>query len=484
MFLKVFLKEIHDLNALKSLVLALLLTVVSLLCGYATADEPKPAAGITVSVSKLNDTGITWGGDYPKDINEDCSAEFNPQQIKEFEKLKQLVPNDSIKGDILSQQDCKHGRDATANDSSDGDAGFVYRKVSSKGKILDASAKSWDCTLDEVTGLLWEVKKDMDGIYGNRGLHDGDDLFTWYNPNVTTNGGLLGDWNSESKQCAGYQAGQFSTFCNMEEFAVRANQQGLCGFKDWRVPTLTELVTLVHYGRSNPSIDTGYFPHMDRELLFWSNTPSASAQDAVWALSLQYGLTASMRYTDNYRVVLVRNWTAEAKKSYSQARQLSHSGAGQKQQTCRQENMAATTPTARFKKHDDGTVTDLDTRLMWRVCVEGLKGKDCEKGKALELSWGGALVHVPELNNAGGFAGYKDWRVPNIRELATLLELQCVRPAINLEIFPNMQPGHAWSSSPYHFYTHYSWYVDFDSGQINTIERIKPKQLRLVRGGN
>ncbi len=307
-----FFKKNHDLQT----ALALTLTVASILLSHpSTAEESKTAAGAVAPAGKLNDTGIIWGGDYPKDINADCSAEFNPQQIKEFEKLKQLIPGDPVKGDILSQQDCKHGRDVTANDSRDGAVGFVYHKISSKGKILDAGAKTWDCVLDEVTGLLWEVKKGVDGIYGNRGLHDGDDLFTWYNPNVTTNGGLLGDWNSGSKQCAGYKTGQPATYCNMEEFSVRVNQQGLCGFKDWRVPTLTELVSLTHYGRSYPAIDTNYFPDMQKELYYWSSTPSASARDAAWALFLEHGITVSQRYTDNYRVILVRNWTGEAEKS-------------------------------------------------------------------------------------------------------------------------------------------------------------------------
>src|SRR5688572_25543171 len=119
----------------------------------------------------------------------------------------------------------------------------------------------------------------------------------------------------------------------------------------------------------------------------------------------------------------------------------------QPEQRCFRDNMASTAPSSRFQKHDNGTVTDRETGLMWRACVEGLKGKNCDKGKALELSWGGALSYVPSLNSGEGFAGHKDWRLPNIRELASLLELQCARPAINLEIFPNTHPAHAWSSS-------------------------------------
>lgn len=170
--------------------------------------------------------------------------------------------------------------------------------------------------------------------------------------------------------------------------------------------------------------------------------------------------------------------------SHPEAQQFSLSEAQRPQQRCQRDNMTATTPTTRFQKHDDGTVTDRETGLIWRVCVEGLQGKNCDKGKTLELSWGGALTYVPVLNSGEGFAGHKDWRLPNIRELGTLAELQCARPAINLEIFPNAPSAHVWSSSPYHFYTHYSWYVDFGNGQLTYAERIKPKQIRLVRGGN
>src|SRR5689334_20008766 len=74
-----------------------------------------------------------------------------------------------------------------------------------------------------------------------------------------------------------------------------------------------------------------------------------------------------------------------------QAQQFLHPEAGQAQQLCHRDNMISTTPASRFQKHDDGTVIDRETGLMWRACVEGVKGKNCDKGKALELSWGGAL---------------------------------------------------------------------------------------------
>jgi hypothetical protein len=299
------LTTIYNSSALRYPVVAFTL-IASILCGNSwAADEAKAPT----PTSRLNDTGITWGGNYPKDINQNCRANFNPEQIKEFENLKQLVPDDPKQGDILSYQDCKSGRDITAYDDRDGAAGFVYHKVGSTGKILNASAKSWDCVLDEITGLLWEVKKGTDKAYGNRGLHDSDDEFTWYNPNVYTNGGLLGDWNKGSNQCAGYKVDQPATYCNSGEFASRVNQQGLCGFKDWRVPTMTELTSLTHYGRSDPAVDINYFPHMLMNgQYYWSGTPSAKSPEAVWALTFQFGQMAALRYTETHPIILVRKW--------------------------------------------------------------------------------------------------------------------------------------------------------------------------------
>ena len=153
----------------------------------------------------------------------------------------------------------------------------------------------------------------------------------------------------------------------------------------------------------------------------------------------------------------------------------------QADQYCQTENIPATAPSTHYQPLKDGTIYDNNTGLMWRVCLEGLSGKSCDQGEPLLLSWANALLHVPVLNSDNGFAGYKDWRLPNIRELSTLVELQCANPAINLNAFVNAPSEHVWSSSPYHFYTHYSWYVDFENGAATYDERISKKSIRLVR---
>lgn len=160
---------------------------------------------------------------------------------------------------------------------------------------------------------------------------------------------------------------------------------------------------------------------------------------------------------------------------------LASTSQAQTNQACKTDNITATAPSSRYQQKDDGSIIDTKTGLMWRTCLEGVAGKACDEGEPLALTWAEALVYVPVFNGEGGFAGHTDWRLPNIRELSTLVELQCVGPAINLAIFPNTASTDVWSSSPAYFHTHYSWHVDFNTGAFTYGEREKPKAVRLVR---
>lgn len=154
------------------------------------------------------------------------------------------------------------------------------------------------------------------------------------------------------------------------------------------------------------------------------------------------------------------------------------------EQYCQRENTLASTPDSRFFVQQKGTVTDQKTGLMWKTCLEGISGENCNDGEYYLYNWAVALNYVGTMNELQGFAGFRDWRLPNIRELSTLVELQCVNPAINLALFPNAPAIQTWTSSPYHFYTHYSWLVDFALGAPSYDERIQEKSLRLVRDHN
>ncbi len=73
---------------------------------------------------------------------------------------------------------------------------------------------------------------------------------------------------------------------------------------------------------------------------------------------------------------------------------------------------------------------------MWKQCAEGLSGTTCQTGSAHTFTWANALVYA----EASTFANHADWRLPNVKELSTLVEDCRTSPAINTLRFPNT-PG-------------------------------------------
>jgi hypothetical protein len=191
------------------------------------------------------------------------------------------------------RQDAQYGRDKTRNVAGNGRAGFNYTKLDSRGRVLPASAKSWNCVRDNVTGLVWERKPVGDGIIGNQGLHDADDIYTWYSTDADNNGGDPGDADPGST-CFGYKAGLPATWCNTEAYVNRVNAAGWCAATDWRLPTRKELRGLVDLSSASPgpTINTGYFPDT-QSYEYWSSSSFAwdwdSEDFSTWIVSFDYG---------------------------------------------------------------------------------------------------------------------------------------------------------------------------------------------------
>lgn len=124
-------------------------------------------------------------------------------------------------------------------------------------------------------------------------------------------------------------------------------------------------------------------------------------------------------------------------------------------------------PDSRYVDNNNSTVTDQQTELMWQKCPVGLSGNDCTIGDATPMDWGQALEYSANFNSGAGFAGFSDWRLPNIRELRSLVEVACFSPAINITAFPNTDNNFYWSSSPAPvtlFDNNLTWGVAFGDG--------------------
>lgn len=153
-------------------------------------------------------------------------------------------------------------------------------------------------------------------------------------------------------------------------------------------------------------------------------------------------------------------------------------------QKCKIAKIPASTAAERFTDHGDGTITDSKTGLMWKKCIEGLNGSQCDNGEAKNYTWQQALQRAINLDQNGGFAGHTDWRVPNAKELKSLVEDQCYRPSINLTVFPANSTGLFWTSSPYIDNGQRAWSVYFNFGSLNRNPKGRTYRLRLVRNAD
>lgn len=204
-------------------------------------------------------------------------------------------------------QDGEFGRDAkalagTLTKIGGGVAGFDYSKIAADGSVLaiqnvawdsngsEAAGSQWSCVRDNLTGLIWEVKT------AEVGLRDMNNTYSWYNPDINTNGGIAGMQNGGI--CTG-------SVCDTNAFVQAVNSQSLCGAKDWRLPTRLELMGIANNGRDYPAIDTAYFPNT-KSIRFWTSSPMANDASYAWTGHFSIGGFAGLRKIEGGQIRLVR----------------------------------------------------------------------------------------------------------------------------------------------------------------------------------
>ena len=144
------------------------------------------------------------------------------------------------------------------------------------------------------------------------------------------------------------------------------------------------------------------------------------------------------------------------------------------------DKLRLSTPDSRFTLHEDGTVTDKQTGLIWMRCSLGQSWESSSNscsGAVASYNWQNALS-AAEAHN---FAGQTDWYLPNIRELASIIETACFEPAINSTIFPNTPSAGYWSASPAVSSRFASWATFFHDGAYGLGNKRSNFQVRLVR---
>jgi hypothetical protein len=209
----------------------------------------------------------------------------------------------------------------------------------------------------------------------------------------------------------------------------------LGGHNDWRLPTNKELVTILDYaiGGGAPTINTTFFPNT-LAWPYWTSTPWVGQDYAAWRVNFQFGDDATYYKQTGYYVRCVRG--------------------GQTQQS--------------LVDNGDGTVSDNRTGLIW------------QQGEPGAMTWGSAVTYCEGLS----LAGSTDWRLPNIKELESLVDEARSDPPIDTTKFPGAVVARYWSSTTIAASPQQAWDVAFGIGYSEPQLKSSSYNFRCVRSGN
>lgn len=143
---------------------------------------------------------------------------------------------------------------------------------------------------------------------------------------------------------------------------------------------------------------------------------------------------------------------------------------------------------------DPSIVEDLATGLFWQRCAVGLvfndlddaddftascdqppENTDSDTSTSAQVTWNWYEAVERASQEGGG------WRLPNNKELLSLVEFACHSPAINTGVFPGVLQSGYWTSTPNASTDSSAWSLSFGDGADDATDKNSALPIRLVR---
>jgi hypothetical protein len=248
------------------------------------------------------------------------------------------------------------------------------------------------------------------------------------------------------------------------------NANGYCGYHDWRLPNVNELAGLIDRTRYSPALPPGH-PFDNVKVWYWTSTTSADYSNHAWRIYLFLGhIDYGHKYHMFNYVWPVRSLRDVPDRIPKTGQDISYytgdDGALRKGRSWADR---------RFCDHENGTITDRLSGLMWT------KSANLARGKRV---WPEAKEFVVRLN-AKKYCGYNDWRLPAVEDLRTLIDYSKESPVLpDRHPFLHLVSGIYWSSDLNAKDHDYVWCVDVRNSRVDYYNKINHREYVWPVRGN
>ena len=236
------------------------------------------------------------------------------------------------------------------------------------------------------------------------------------------------------------------------DYVACLNTNGYLGYTDWRLPNIVEMESLIDAEKWGHALPAGH-PFTNVWGNKWSSTSFAFDSKLAWTIYMFEGEVYPFNKSFNYYVWPVRsgqNGTVQLHRT-GQTTSYAIGDDGDIQE-------GVAWPSPRFTASTDGyCVTDNLTGLMW------VRSPD-----SVTRMWQQAIDYANGLS----LCGYDYWRLPNRKEILSLIDFSQSFPALPLgHSFLNVQSAYYWSSTSSAHLSDGGWTVYMGDGEGSGLDK-------------